>query len=263
MVEAAGSRWQLGQATVEHVGLALVIALLFGALGTWAVREFRPPASPPPVIERVAAPLFGGGAGDGAAAGPGSGAGGGAAGAPRGASGSVAAASAPVSPVAGMRGMARAMERAAGSMTGAAAMSMEGAEPAKAAGAAGDAPGDGGPGVLRRAWDGFLWWGALNVDGQIEAGKGFLEQIGVRAEDLVKDPVKTVEGAIDRLSKPPVTSTADRVANIVRTLSGVGDRPFRESFLDISRDLGGLGADWLIAKFARGAGEVLGKLLGG
>lgn len=257
MVETAGSRWQSGQATVEHVGLALVIALLFGALGMWAVREFRPPASAPPVIERVAAPLFG--------AGPGTGAGAAARG--RGAepagSGPVDGASAPISPVAGMRGMARAMERASGAMTGAAAMSVEGAEPAATAGAAGDAPGDGGPGVLRRAWDGLLWWGALNVDGQIEAGKGFLEQIGVRAEDLVKDPVKTVEGAIDRLSKPPVTSTADRVANIVRTLSGVGDRPFRESFLDVSRDLGGLGADWLIAKFARGAGEVLGKLLGG
>lgn len=257
MVGVADRRWSSGQATLEHIGLVLVIALMFGALGTWAAREFRPAGAPPPIIERVAAPLLGGvqGATPGGVPGapevgraPGSSE---AQGAP-GASG--ASASAPRSLGAGMRGMARAMERAAGAMTGAAA----GGASANVAASAGA-----GRGAMRRVWDGFLWWGALNVDGQIEAGKGFLEQIGVRAEDLVKDPVKTVEGAIDRLSKPPVTSTADRVARIVRALSGIGDRPFRESFLGISRDLGGLGADWLIAKFARGAGEILGKVLGG
>ena len=218
--------------------MALVIALMFGALGTWAVREFRPTGPPPPVIERVAAPLLEGvGAATEATA-----------------SAASAVASAPATSLgSGMRGMARAMERAADAMTGGAA---EGTT-------AGGTAARGDRGVLRRIWDGVLWWGALNVDGQIEAGKGFLDQIGVRAEDLVKDPVKTVQGAIDRLSKPPVTSTADRVARIVRALSGLGDRPFRESFLGISRDLGGLGADWLIAKFARGAGEILGKLLGG
>jgi len=226
MVGVSNTRWSSGQATVEHVGLALVLALLFGALGTWAVREFRPPSAPPPVIARVTEPLFGGAAGA----------------ATESRAGTVAGAS----PVSGVRGLARAMER-----VGTAATS--GAD-----GATADRRS-----VVGRVWDGFLWWGALNVDGQIEAGKGFLEQIGVRADDLVKDPVKTVEGAIDRLSKPPVTSTADRVARIVRALSGIGDRPFRESFLGISRDLGGLGADWLIAKFARGAGEVLGKLVGG
>jgi hypothetical protein len=255
MVGTADTRWSSGQATLEHVGLVLVVALMFGALGTWAVRGFQPPDAPPPVIERVAAPLFGGLAtGAPPVGGAPAGTAGGAdaraavAGAVNRGGGAVGSGSAlPV----GMRGMARAMERAADAMTGAAGD-----------GAAG-APARGERSVVRRISDGVLWWGALNVDGQIEAGKGFLEQIGVRAEDLVKDPVKTVEGAIDRLSRPPVTSTADRVANIVRALSGVGDRPFRESFLGISRDLGGLGADWLIAKFARGAGEVLGKLLGG
>lgn len=263
MVGVAHTRWSSGQATLEHVGLVLVVALMFGALGTWAVRGFQPPDAPPPVIERVSAPLFGGIASGVASAGTSAGVlAGTAAGADAraavegavnqggGAFGSGSGRSESALP-AGMRGMARAMERAAGAMTSAAD-----------AGASG-VPARGERSVVRRIWDGVLWWGALNVDGQIEAGKGFLEQIGVRAEDLVKDPVKTVEGAIDRLSRPPVTSTADRVANIVRALSGVGDRPFRESFLGISRDLGGLGADWLIAKFARGAGEVLGKLLGG
>lgn len=256
MVGLAGMRWSSGQATVEHVGLALVLALVFGALGTWVARGFDAPTAPPPLIERVAAPLLGDLGSAGGAAGP----------PVRSAPGSpppdgtppaqVASGppGAPMSPVAGMRGMARAMERAAGATIGTAGR----AGAADVAGAA-----SAGRGTVRRIWDGLLWWGALNVDGQIEAGKGFLEQVGVRAEDLVKDPVKTIEGAIDRLSKPPVTSTADRVASIVRALSGLGDRPFRESFLGISRDLGGLGADWVIAKFARGAGELLGKLLGG
>ena len=254
MVGLADTRWSSGQATVEHVGLALVLALVFGALGTWVARDFDAPGAPPPVIERVAAPLLGDPGGGGGVAGPRapSSPGGPAAGAP--AQDASAPAGTPMSPVAGMRGMARAMERAAGA-------TLDRAEGAAAADVAGAAAGE--RGTVRRIWDGLLWWGALNVDGQIEAGKGFLEQVGVRAEDLVKDPVKTIEGAIDRLSKPPVTSTADRVANIVRALSGLGDRPFRESFLGISRDLGGLGADWVIAKFARGAGELLGKLLGG
>lgn len=254
MVGLADTRWSSGQATVEHVGLALVLALVFGALGTWVARDFDAPSAPPPVIERVAAPLLGDPGGGGGVAGPRapSSPGGPAAGAP--AQDASAPAGTPMSPVAGMRGMARAMERAAGA-------TIDRADGAAAADVAGAAAGE--RGTVHRIWDGLLWWGALNVDGQIEAGKGFLEQVGVRAEDLVKDPVKTIEGAIDRLSKPPVTSTADRVANIVRALSGLGDRPFRESFLGISRDLGGLGADWVIAKFARGAGELLGKLLGG
>ncbi len=258
MVDAVGRRWQSGQATLEHVGLVLVLALAFGALGTWVVRGFPMPSAPSGMIERVVAPMAGG---PGASRAPGDGA----AAAEHGASdplaptdGAAAAAHGASHPLAGM---ARAMERSAVAGATAQVATEEGA--ASAGGRDAGARDGGGPGVLRRAWDGLLWWGALNVDGQIEAGKGFLEQVGVRAEDLVKDPIKTVEGAIDRLSKPPVTSTADRVANIVRALSGIGDRPFRESFLEVSRDLGGLGADWLIAKYARGAGELLGRLLGG
>ncbi|MBM3697760.1 MAG: hypothetical protein FJW78_04695, partial [Actinobacteria bacterium] len=198
MAGIAHRRWSSGQATLEHIGLVLVVALMFGALGTWAVRGFQPPEAPPPVIERVAAPLFGGlatgaPATDGASAGTAAGAD-----ARTAVSDAVSQGGGAVALPAGMRSMARAMERAAGAMTSAAGEGESGV------------PARGEHSVVRRIWDGVLWWGALNVDGQIEAGKGFLEQIGVRAEDLVKDPVKTVEGAIDRLSRPPVTSTADR-----------------------------------------------------
>ncbi len=211
----AQRRWSAGQATVEHVGLTLVLAVLFGALAMVMARGPWPgaPSVAPEVIAHVAAPLSG---------------------APAGALRQPTQAAPP------QAGTARAMERMA---------SM-------------DATG-GASGALRQAWDGLLWWGLLNVDGQIEAGRGFLDQVGVRAEDLVKDPVKTIEGAVDRLSRPPVTGTADRVANIVGVLATLGQRPFRDSFLDISRDLGGLGADWLISRFARGAGALLERLLPG
>jgi hypothetical protein len=207
MVDSVGTWGSPGQATLEHVGIVVLVALLMGGLGLWAVRDFRPPSSPPAIIERVSAPLLGG-----------------VQGAPVGVSGVA-------------RGVARQMERT-------------GLPPSAASGA------------VRRAWEGLLWWGALNVDGQIEAGRGFLEQVGIRAEDLVKDPIKTVEGAVERLSKPPVSGTADRVARIAGTLATMGDRPFRESFLGISRNLGGIGADWLIAKYARAGGELLRGVLG-
>jgi hypothetical protein len=208
MVDSVGTWGSPGQATLEYVGIMVLVALLMGGLGTWAVREFRPPSAPPPLIESVAAPLLGG------------------------------MQVAPVGAAAVARGVARQMER-------------------------GGLPRPAVPGPVRRALDGVLWWGVLNVDGQIEAGRGFLEQVGIRAEDLVKDPIKTIEGAVERLSQPPVIGTADRVARIAGTLATMGDRPFRESFLGISRNLGGIGADWLIAKYARAGGELLRGVLGG
>lgn len=217
-------RGEDGQATVEHVGLVLVIALLVSAMALWAAGARWAPERPPAVIEHVSAPLLGGAgrsiAGEAGRAG----------------AGAVGAAGGPV-------GVVRAaMERGARAM---------------------QAEGPGARSAIRRAWDAYLWWGALNVDGQIEAGRGFLEQVGIRADDLVKDPVKTIEGAVDRLSRPPVTGTAERVASVARAVASAGDRPFRETFLGISRDLGGLGADWLIAKFARGVGGALREVLPG
>jgi hypothetical protein len=211
MDAAARMRGQSGQATVEHVGLVLVITLLLAAIGAWAATTDWAPDRPPDVIARVAQPL-----------------------------GQQALPPVGAPAVAVVTGQ-QALERIARSFEG------------------GDD--DEAPGALRRAWDGVLWWGALNVDGQIEAGKGFLEQVGIRAEDLVKDPVKTIEGAVERLSKPPVTGTAERVGRIARSVATAGDRPFRETFMQVSRDLGGIGADWLIAKFARGVGGMLGELL--
>ena len=209
MVQAAIRRGSGGQATVEHVGLTVVVALLLSAVAVWVAGTPWAPDSPPRVIEHVAAPLSG-------------------------AADSIAGATPAVVAATAIRG---SMERVAG-------------------------PRAGEPGLARRAWDGLLWWGALNVDGQIEAGRGFLEQIGIRAEDLVRDPVKTIEGAVERLSKPPITSSAVRVGRIVKTITTAGDRPFRETFLGVSRDLGGIGADWLVSKFARGAGELLAGVLG-
>lgn len=213
---AARMRGQSGQATVEHVGLVVVIALLLGAVAAWAATDRWAPDRPPDVIARVAAPLM--------------------------QPGSAGAQAMPAAPSAAVALGQRALERGARAM---------------------ESAGDGQPGAVRRAWDALLWWGALNVDGQVEAGKGFLEQVGIRADDLAKDPVKTIEGAVERLSKPPITGSAERVGRIARQVATAGDRPFRETFLGISRDLGGLGADWLIAKFARGVGGVLRGLLPG
>jgi len=212
MDAVARMRGQSGQATVEHVGLVVVIALLLAAVGAWAATADWAPGRPPDVVARVAQPL-----------------------ARQGMPPAAAPAVAVATGQQALERVARALER----------------------------DDDGAPGALRRAWDAALWWGVLNVDGQIEAGRGFLEQVGVRAEDLVKDPVKTIEGAVERLSKPPVTGTAERVGRIARSVATAGDRPFRETFLQVSRDVGGLGADWLIAKFARGVGGMLRGLLPG
>ncbi|MCU0308626.1 MAG: hypothetical protein MUE51_12835 [Thermoleophilia bacterium] len=48
-----------GQATVEHIGLVVAVALLMGALALWGVREMRPPEHPPDVVGAAARPLAG------------------------------------------------------------------------------------------------------------------------------------------------------------------------------------------------------------
>src|SRR5512145_2647778 len=48
---------QRGQAAVETVGIAVLVALLLSAAAAWMVREVRPPDRPPPLVEAVAQPL--------------------------------------------------------------------------------------------------------------------------------------------------------------------------------------------------------------
>jgi hypothetical protein len=48
---------QRGQAAVESIGIAVLVALLLAAVSAWLVREVRPPERPPALIEAVAAPL--------------------------------------------------------------------------------------------------------------------------------------------------------------------------------------------------------------
>jgi hypothetical protein len=48
---------QRGQATVEHVGMVALLALLLSAIALWLVREVRPPDHPPRFIDAAAQPL--------------------------------------------------------------------------------------------------------------------------------------------------------------------------------------------------------------
>ncbi len=49
---------QRGQAAVETVGVAAMVALLLAAASAWLVREVRPPERPPAFIDAVSAPLI-------------------------------------------------------------------------------------------------------------------------------------------------------------------------------------------------------------
>lgn len=187
----ASTRWaSSGQATLEHLGVTLAIALLMATLGTWVAGEVRPQGRAPALIERISEPLM--------------------------------AQIPPSIPADAHFRLRREAERSAGEKS-----------------------------IFRRALDGVLSWGMLNVDGEIEMARGFLDQLGVRAEDLVKHPVETLSAAVQSLTRDPVKETAGRVSDIAGYLSHLGKKPFRETFLNVSRDLGGLAADWLIARAAR------------
>ena len=57
-MDNALGRWnQRGQATVEHVGITLVVALLMAGMALWASGVVRVPDHPPAIIARVTAPL--------------------------------------------------------------------------------------------------------------------------------------------------------------------------------------------------------------
>src|SRR6478736_2402326 len=46
-----------GQATVEHIGLVALMAVLLSAAGLWLMREVQPPAHPPRFVDAAAQPL--------------------------------------------------------------------------------------------------------------------------------------------------------------------------------------------------------------
>jgi len=50
-------RWQRGQAAVEGIGIAVIVAILLAAVTSWLVREVRPAARPPDLVGAAAAPL--------------------------------------------------------------------------------------------------------------------------------------------------------------------------------------------------------------
>lgn len=56
-VGAVSRSAQRGQAAVESIGIAVLVALLLAAVSAWLVREVRPPVRPPALVEAVAAPL--------------------------------------------------------------------------------------------------------------------------------------------------------------------------------------------------------------
>lgn len=190
----ASTRWaSSGQATLEHLGVTLAIALLMATLGTWVAGEVRPPDRAPALIEHITEPLM--------------------------------AQMPPAIPADARFRLRQEAERTAGEK-----------------------------GIFRRAFDAVLSWGTLNADGEIEMARGFLDQLGVRAEDLVKHPVETLTAAVQSLTRDPVKETAGRVSDIAGYLSDLGKKPFRVTFLNVSRDLGGMAADWLIARAARYVG---------
>lgn len=185
-----------GQATVEHVGLTLIVALLLAACAAWVAQEMRPPARLPDVIGRVAAPLEG--------------------------------------------------------------LDVHGAVPH-----GGPPPymrvppsRQGQPGMLHSAWDAFLAWGTLNVDGELQAAGGFVDEVRARAEQAVRDPLGTgarILGMLRGVPMPAPPSAGDDPdePGVMGYLFDAGKRPFRDTFLHMSRVAGRWAADWLITRGAK------------
>ena len=192
MDDALG-RWnQRGQATVEHVGITLVVALLMAAMALWASGVVRVPDHPPAIIARVTAPLE-----------------------------AVDAQGPPV----------------AVGLSGQLATDM--------------AARQGQPGLLHRIWDGFVSWGVLNVDGEAQALGGFTDEVRSQAEGLIRHPLETAAGIFGQGRMGPARQVVSSGGDIARDALGIGDRPLRESFLQISRAAGSMAADWLILRGAR------------
>ncbi len=192
-MDNALGRWnQQGQATVEHVGITLVVALLMAGMALWASGVVRVPDHPPAIIARVTAPL-----------------------------GAVAAEGPPVA-----EGLSRQL-------------------------ATDMAARQGEPGLLHRIWDGFLSWGVLNVDGEAQALGGFTDEVRSQAEGLIRHPLETAAGIFGQGRMGPARQVVSSGGDIARDALGIGDRPLRETFLQISRAAGSMVADWLILRGAR------------
>jgi len=190
-------RWgDRGQATVEHVGLTLIIALLLAACAAWAVREVHPPDHVPDVIGKVAAPL---------------------------------------DDLAGRLGV-----------PGITAAPSSGAGQAE----------HGQRSVVRRAWDAFLSWGTLNVDGEGQALGGFIDEVRSQVSNALHDPLGTGARILGMVrGSPAPMPDADQSAptgpGVVGYLFDIGKRPLRDTFLHMSRVAGHWAFDWVIARGAR------------
>ena len=196
-MERTAGRWgERGQATVEHVGLTLLLALLLAACAAWAVHEIRPPDHVPDVIGRVAAPL------DDLAA-------------------RLAVPGAGASPAGGNRHAET-----------------------------------GQPGMLHRAWNAFLSWGSLNVDGEVQALGGALDEVRSQVGDALRDPLGTGARLLGMLRGAPAPMqqadpSAPQGPGVVGYLFDIGKRPLRDTFLHMLRLAGHWAVDWAIARGAR------------
>ncbi len=191
-------RWsERGQATVEHVGLTLIIVLMLAATAMWVAREVRPPDRLPDVIGQLVAPLTD-------ADGP---------------------ALLPVPAGSPVDHLQVPMERR------------------------------GQPGLFQQLRNGAIAWGVANVDGQLQALGGFTDQIKSVVGGLVSDPV----GNAVRVIVPLRVGTSATASDLGEQswagyLYDVGKRPWRDTFMTVSRNAGRWAADWLIlrgAKFLR------------
>ncbi len=191
-------RWsERGQATVEHVGLTLIIALMLAAAAMWVAREVHPPDRLPDVIGQLVAPLTD-------AHGP---------------------ALPPVLAPSPVDHLQVSMERR------------------------------GQPGLFYQLRDGAIAWGVTNVDGQLQALGGFTDEVKSVVGGLVSDPV----GNVVRMIWPLRIGTSATAPDLGEQswagyLYDVGKRPWRETFMTVSRSAGRWATDWLIlrgAKFLR------------
>jgi len=181
------ARWrERGQATVEHVGITIVVALMFVACTAWAIQHAGAPARLPDVIGRVAAPLD-----SGTSAAPGA---------------------VPVLPPQ--------------------------------------------TGLVRRALDGARSWGLLNVDGERQALAGALDEVRSQLDGAIHDPLGTGVRILGMARGLPTAllqrdGGASDAPGLFRYLLDAGTRPFRDTFLHVSRLAGHWAVDWVLARGAR------------